>query len=96
MKSFCGTTGLRSSAPFCVFAGGLTDWATEQFSASLRRMQAIDDHIILNTDWHGTDWPAYGIEHTERRQTVTREASEAIRQRFFPTQAEPSWIGETS
>jgi hypothetical protein len=27
---------------------------------------------------------------------VTREASEAIRQRFFPTQAEPSWIGEIS
>ena len=60
----------------CVFAGGLTDWATQQFSASLRRMQAIDDHIILNTDWHGTDWPAYGIEHTERRQTVTREELE--------------------
>ena len=33
-------------------------------------------------------------EHMERVQTVTREASEAIRQRFFPTQAEPSWIGE--
>ena len=25
-----------------------------------------------------------------------REASEAIRSRFFPTQAEPSWIGEIS
>ncbi|MCR2812302.1 alpha-E domain-containing protein [Microbacterium sp. zg.Y1090] len=35
-------------------------------------------------------------EHMERVQTVTREASEAIRQRFFPTQAEPSWIGEIS
>ncbi|WOQ69934.1 alpha-E domain-containing protein [Microbacterium limosum] len=34
--------------------------------------------------------------HMLRVQTVTREASEAIRQRFFPTQAEPSWIGETS
>ena len=34
--------------------------------------------------------------HMDRVQTVTREASEAIRQRFFPTQAEPSWIGEIS
>ena len=34
--------------------------------------------------------------HMERVQEVTREASEAIRQRFFPTHAEPSWIGETS
>lgn len=34
--------------------------------------------------------------HMQRVQKVTREASEAIRQRFFPTQAEPSWIGETS
>lgn len=33
-------------------------------------------------------------EEMERVQVVTREASEAIRQRFFPTQAEPSWIGE--
>lgn len=32
----------------------------------------------------------------ERVQKVTREASDAIRQRFFPTQAEPSWIGEHS
>ncbi|MFT4220943.1 MAG: alpha-E domain-containing protein [Microbacterium sp.] len=35
-------------------------------------------------------------EHMDRVQAVTREASEAIRQRFFPTHAEPSWIGETS
>lgn len=35
-------------------------------------------------------------EHMEQVQKVTREASEAIRARFFPTQAEPSWIGETS
>jgi len=34
--------------------------------------------------------------HMDQVQQVTREASEAIRQRFFPTQAEPSWIGETS
>ena len=34
--------------------------------------------------------------HMDRVQTVTREASEAIRGRFFPTQAEPSWIGEIS
>lgn len=34
--------------------------------------------------------------HMQRVQTVTREASEAIRQRFFPTQAEPAWIGEIS
>ncbi len=32
----------------------------------------------------------------QRVQTVTREASEAIRGRFFPTHAEPSWIGEIS
>ena len=36
------------------------------------------------------DLPAR-MEHVQR---VAREASEAIRQRFFPTQAEPSWIGE--
>lgn len=35
-------------------------------------------------------------DHMQNVQTVTREASEAIRQRFFPTQAEPSWIGEFS
>ncbi|GAB3603608.1 alpha-E domain-containing protein [Microbacterium aureliae] len=35
-------------------------------------------------------------EHMYRVQKVTREASEAIRGRFFPTQAEPSWIGEIS
>ncbi|QPE04317.1 alpha-E domain-containing protein [Microbacterium schleiferi] len=35
-------------------------------------------------------------DEMERVQVVTREASEAIRQRFFPTQAEPSWIGEIS
>lgn len=35
-------------------------------------------------------------EHMDSVQKVTREASEAIRQRFFPTHAEPSWIGETS
>lgn len=34
--------------------------------------------------------------HMDRVQRVTREASEAVRQRFFPTQAEPNWIGETS
>jgi len=34
--------------------------------------------------------------HMDQVQKVTREASEAIRARFFPTQAEPSWIGETS
>lgn len=34
--------------------------------------------------------------HMERVQAVAREASNAIRQRFFPTQAEPSWIGENS
>ncbi|WP_029150496.1 alpha-E domain-containing protein [Microbacterium indicum] len=30
----------------------------------------------------------------ERVQALSTEASEAIRQQFFPTQAEPSWIGE--
>ena len=35
-------------------------------------------------------------EHMESVQKVTRQASEAIRDRFFPTHAEPSWIGETS
>ncbi|MBU4465438.1 MAG: alpha-E domain-containing protein [Actinobacteria bacterium] len=34
--------------------------------------------------------------HMDRVQRVSREASEAIKSRFFPTQAEPSWIGETS
>jgi len=35
-------------------------------------------------------------EHMQSVQSVTREASEAIRGRFFPTHAEPNWIGETS
>lgn len=35
-------------------------------------------------------------EHMQQVQKVTREASEAIRSRFFPTQAEPSWIGESA
>ncbi|WP_345752623.1 alpha-E domain-containing protein [Microbacterium rhizophilus] len=35
-------------------------------------------------------------EHMDQVQQVTREASDAIRQRFFPTQAEPTWIGEVS
>lgn len=35
-------------------------------------------------------------EHMDRVQHVTREASDAIRQRFFPTQAERTWIGEVS
>jgi uncharacterized alpha-E superfamily protein len=35
-------------------------------------------------------------EHMDRVQQVTREASDAIRQRFFPTQVEPTWIGEVS
>ncbi len=34
--------------------------------------------------------------HMDQVQRVTREASEAIRGKFFPTQTEPSWIGETS
>ncbi|MGZ0712499.1 alpha-E domain-containing protein (plasmid) [Coraliomargarita sp. W4R53] len=34
--------------------------------------------------------------HMQRVQTVTREASEAVRDRFFPTQAQPSWIGDIS
>ena len=34
-------------------------------------------------------------EHMRGVQRVTREASDAIRQRFFPTPAEPSWIGDT-
>ena len=34
--------------------------------------------------------------HMDRVQKVTREASEAIKSRFFPTQAEHSWIGEIS
>lgn len=35
-------------------------------------------------------------QHMQAVQKVTREASEAIKARFFPTQAEPSWIGEIS
>jgi uncharacterized alpha-E superfamily protein len=35
-------------------------------------------------------------QHMRAVQKVTREASEAIKQRFFPTQAEPSWNGVVS
>ncbi|MET1051356.1 MAG: alpha-E domain-containing protein [Mycetocola sp.] len=34
--------------------------------------------------------------HMDAVQRVTLDTSEAIRQRFFPTHAEPSWIGEHS
>lgn len=34
--------------------------------------------------------------HMDAVQQVTLDTSEAIRQRFFPTHAEPSWIGEHS
>jgi uncharacterized alpha-E superfamily protein len=34
--------------------------------------------------------------HMDQVQKVAREASEAIRARFFPTQAERNWVGETS
>ncbi|WP_349826884.1 alpha-E domain-containing protein [Brevibacterium litoralis] len=33
-------------------------------------------------------------QHMETVQKATLEASDAIRQRFFPTQSEPTWIGE--
>src|SRR3546814_18196812 len=35
-------------------------------------------------------------QHMQRVQKVTREASEAIRSRFFQTKAEPSRIGDIS
>jgi uncharacterized alpha-E superfamily protein len=34
--------------------------------------------------------------HMDNVQRATLETSEAVRQRFFPTQAEPSWIGENA
>ncbi|NBX22702.1 MAG: alpha-E domain-containing protein, partial [Microbacteriaceae bacterium] len=35
-------------------------------------------------------------EHMEEVQAVCSAASDAIRQRYFPTSAVPVWIGETS
>jgi uncharacterized alpha-E superfamily protein len=34
--------------------------------------------------------------HMDNVQSATSAASEAIRQRYFPTQIAPSWVGETS
>jgi uncharacterized alpha-E superfamily protein len=34
--------------------------------------------------------------HMDNVQAATSAASEAIRQRYFPTNAAPSWVGETS
>ncbi|MDH6182205.1 putative alpha-E superfamily protein [Microbacteriaceae bacterium SG_E_30_P1] len=34
--------------------------------------------------------------HMDNVQSTTSAASEAIRQRYFPTQVAPSWVGETS
>lgn len=34
--------------------------------------------------------------HMDNVQAATSQASEAIRQRYFPTNAAPSWVGETS
>ena len=34
--------------------------------------------------------------HMDNVQLATSAASEAIRQRYFPTNAAPSWVGETS
>lgn len=34
--------------------------------------------------------------HMDNVQAATSAASEAIRQRYFPTQVAPSWVGETS
>jgi len=34
--------------------------------------------------------------HMDNVQSATSAASEAIRQRYFPTQVAPSWVGETS
>ena len=56
---------------FVVFPGALTEWATENFCQSLRRLQAIEDHTTLYTDWTGVDWPAYGLPHPPG--PITRE-----------------------
>ncbi|HWR84918.1 MAG TPA: alpha-E domain-containing protein, partial [Rhodoglobus sp.] len=34
--------------------------------------------------------------HMDNVQSATSAASEAIRQRYFPTNAAPSWVGETT
>ncbi|MEP6479363.1 MAG: alpha-E domain-containing protein [Rhodoglobus sp.] len=34
--------------------------------------------------------------HMDNVQLATSAASEAIRQRYFPTNAAPSWVGETT
>ncbi len=34
--------------------------------------------------------------HMDNVQAATSAASEAIRQRYFPTNAAPSWVGETT
>ena len=34
--------------------------------------------------------------HMDAVQSATSSASEAVRQRYFPTNAAPSWVGESS
>ena len=46
---------------YVVLPGALTEAATGRFTTSLTRLQGVDDHIIQETDWAGTDWEAYGL-----------------------------------
>ena len=59
---------------FYVWPNVMTDPCRERMSASLRRLQDTQDHIIRNTDWNSLDWPAHGLPM--RKTPVTRDIIE--------------------
>ena len=46
---------------FICLPGIMTEQCRALWSASLRRCQRIQDHMIEHTDWDGLDWPAHGL-----------------------------------
>ena len=58
---------------YVVLPGALTDWATQQFTHSLTRLQGVDDYIIRETDWNGTDWKKHGLPTPPGPHPITPE-----------------------
>jgi hypothetical protein len=46
---------------YYVFPDILTEWATQNFAASLRRLQGINDFLVMNTPWADVDWEKYNV-----------------------------------
>jgi hypothetical protein len=87
-----GRSSTRSRSPSCMSA---IDPVADRVGHSNTVLRALG-RIRNDLEYRPIERdPGELPEHMEL-QKVTREASEAIRDRFFPTHAEPSWIGETS